>query len=568
MSELQKKLIRKYRNIFGISKIVLSDNNNNIFNTNIYNNTSLNIIANCSINQNLDVYKNINVTGNIECNNISTNSMVISSNSVFNSLVINDMQISNDSIIYNNLNIDSDLYCNNFINANKSIHANIVNSNIINTNEIKQLTDKINIHANHITIGNYNTQLNISGVINNINTKDLKIFDKYIRLNKIDNVDNNYYGIEILGISNTGYIRTNDNMDIFEIKPPLGDLNYLVEFDNQENIFITGNANIYKNTKIYSKFVNNNNACINNNVYCNNINISSNGTCNNISFTTVKIIENTEIAEDMFLHNLNNNSYLKSNNITNLSYINIDNICIYNNLTINSMLNVNDNIDIKINGTLLSNLNITSDIINNNCTINGNLYVSGNASLKNNNTSYNINIGGDCSINQDLVIHSGLHTAGYAKINNNVTLNNLDIKNIIILPLNHYNTNYDAVLNGIPEWGIYRTGGIVKIRLDIIPPDISLIGNSDISIVLGNPYIEPGVIALDNDGTNTEVFILSIKSSNQVDYIESKILLTNINLEITLQTPLIEDTYTITYISSDIIGNDSYITRTLHVINA
>ena len=84
----------------------------------------------------------------------------------------------------------------------------------------------------------------------------------------------------------------------------------------------------------------------------------------------------------------------------------------------------------------------------------------------------------------------------------------------IISNLPNYKNNTEAVSGGIPLWGFYRTGGILKIRLDDTPPQLSLVGNNIINLLYGNMYIDPGVNAYDNvDGTLIPDLILIIDNS-------------------------------------------------------
>jgi hypothetical protein len=117
---------------------------------------------------------------------------------------------------------------------------------------------------------------------------------------------------------------------------------------------------------------------------------------------------------------------------------------------------------------------------------------------------------------------------------------------------------------GVPIWGFYRTGGIVKIRLDVIPPTIYLIGSSTISIRVGDPYIDLGVTALDDDNTNVIPYLISLKNSNQNEYLTTIIAISN-NTNISTNTPLTIDTYILTYTATDIIGNITTAYRTLTV---
>ena len=72
--------------------------------------------------------------------------------------------------------------------------------------------------------------------------------------------------------------------------------------------------------------------------------------------------------------------------------------------------------------------------------------------------------------------------------------------------------NTDAVNNGVPLWGFYRTGGIIKIRIDNISPTIILSGLSTIYLDTGNNYIDQGVSVTDNLNANVIPYITSINN--------------------------------------------------------
>ena len=102
MTEIQKQLTIKYRNLFGLSKLLVSnDTPNTIFNDQISNNYC-SIIGNCNINNNLMCYSSLYLLNNITCNNlISNGNITITNNSVFNNLTLTDLNINNNCIVNN-----------------------------------------------------------------------------------------------------------------------------------------------------------------------------------------------------------------------------------------------------------------------------------------------------------------------------------------------------------------------------------------------------------------------------------------------------------------------------------
>jgi hypothetical protein len=64
-------------------------------------------------------------------------------------------------------------------------------------------------------------------------------------------------------------------------------------------------------------------------------------------------------------------------------------------------------------------------------------------------------------------------TLALSPLNNNKVFTIPELGNIVV-QLNGYDTNTDAAAGGIPFLGLYRTGGVVKIRLDIDSPIIIL----------------------------------------------------------------------------------------------
>ena len=70
MVDLEKKLIEKYRNLFGISKLVVSNNTTDIIILDNVSNTSSYITQDFIINNNLTINSKLNVSNNLESNKL------------------------------------------------------------------------------------------------------------------------------------------------------------------------------------------------------------------------------------------------------------------------------------------------------------------------------------------------------------------------------------------------------------------------------------------------------------------------------------------------------------------
>ena len=562
MVEIQKELTIKYRNLFGLSKLIVSNSTPDIiFADNVLNDSAY-IVKNCEINKNLSVNSSLYVERDMTCKDmLITNNITVSNNSYLNNLTLNNLCVSSSCFIKNDTIIKGTSIHNN-ITQMESLNTNTLICNTVNTDHIYQKDDVININGNSIIIGTDKSTINIIGNLSYISSSNLKIADKLITLNDPNKLTNNYYGIEILGISGNGYIRTLDN-GRYEIKAPLNKTKqYIVEVDMDENINISGTALLHNNVTVSSN-ISILQDVVYNSVDANNLNISSKTICNNYYSNNINISGVSYILNDMTTEKLTVKN-ITMNNLTVLSMLNINGTCnIKSNVTLNSDLLINNTLLVKNNMTVLADLKVNlSMIINNNLTVNSNLFVSSNTLLNNNVSAYALNVQKDTIINNSLNLTSKLTISKNISIKGNVTLNNSFISGNIIIPLQHYDTNYTAALNNVQKWGLYRTGGIVKIRLDILPPDITLIGNSPSYMTVGMAYLELGATALDNDDTGISTYITSIKK-DFVEYLNNPVLVLP-STYISTTTPLNTiGTYTIVYNASDTIGNIGIKNRTL-----
>jgi hypothetical protein len=154
-----------------------------------------------------------------------------------------------------------------------------------------------------------------------------------------------------------------------------------------------------------------------------------------------------------------------------------------------------------------------------------------------------------------------------ANIYGNTTLmSTLNILGQIIASLPNYSTNSAALAGGVPYWGFYRTGGILKIALNATPPTVQLNGPSTITTTSGLlNYYDPGVSGQENSGPSLFGYLISISSNTTMNIIPNQILLSGPSTLITSTSLLVTGSYQITYQVTDNEGNSSIITRVLQV---
>ena len=319
------------------------------------------------------------------------------------------------------------------------------------------------------------------------------------------------------------------------------------------NTTILGSATINSNLNILNNLIINGNITVRNNLYVSN-NTIINGNMminNNLNVSSNTIICNTNINSNLTI--LGNT--IHQGNVTIYSNLNISNNAILNNLLVN---NFNVSTPTILNGSaIINNLYVSNNsILYGSSTILSNIVISGLTNL--NNCLLNSNLNGTNMISQgNITINSGLYVSntsqlnnttiiGSANINNNlnaniVTLNNINISNFIISNLPEYQDNMSAIAAGIPYWSLYRTGGIVKILIDIISPIITLNGNSIIILYIGDLFIDPGVTITDNLNENITPIITGTVNTNIIG------------------------TYNLLYTATDSFNNTINITRTVNV---
>jgi acyl-[acyl carrier protein]--UDP-N-acetylglucosamine O-acyltransferase len=493
--------------------------------------------------------------------------------------------------VSNNTNLLGNLYVSGFslINSNASINSNLYVSGLAKFNNgiitpiINASGNTLNINGSIINIGNSNSIINIIGTTNYIASNNLVLVDKIISLNLNTSTGTGFdigglSGIEILGTSGTGFIKTTSDATQFQICPPTGGPTmYIATVDLNNNLFISGVTTLNNNTTLYSQLFVSGTTNINGNITINsNLNISGDTILNG----------STTISSSL---------YVSGNAIFNA------------NTTILGILTVSGNTIINGNTTIMGSLTVSGmSILNGSTTIMTNLFVSGNTTLQGNTTfgsSLNIsgytNINGTASFNSNLLINSNaifngdstilssmtvsnntvlnlattvssnLYVSGQSIITGNITLGTnlatFSILGNITSQLNEYPDNKTASAAGVPIWGWYRTGGIIKIRLDDIPPVIYLSGPSTVTCASGLNYTELGVYAIDNIDGNVIPYLSSIANTTTSNIISSPIVINGSKL-ITAPSILSSGSYIITYNATDNAGNIGYNYRNLNII--
>jgi hypothetical protein len=574
-SALDITLFTVYEQMMGVYGLK-SSNNNSIIKTNIVSNGFINVNNNSIFNNNLTIRSSLNVLGNVllGSNTILSNLYVNGLPTLFNTNINSSLYITGNTYVNNNLFANTGIFNNNIsLNSNLNVNNNTYISNYTILQNISGINNNLNITAPIINIGSTNSIVYINGTVNYIATNNLQILDKLIilNLNKYSLAGNDSgfnTGIQILGISGNGYLRTNLDCAKYEIQPPLGSYGYILVLDQFNNLNIS-NKSLLNTTTILTNFY------ISGNSLFDNCNILTNLNCNNIN------LNNLYCNSDL---NINNNCLF--NNVSINSLLNVYN-CILNNITINSNLSIKSNSNSILNNiTINSSLNVINDSVLNNVSINSSINIS-NYSLFNNNLSINsslningisllnkvtinssLNLSGNCVLVNSVTIGSSLNIMGNTVINSQVTINSsLKILGNLISVLPNFPDNNSAKNGGVPIWGWYRTAGIIKIRLNDIPPIVYISGTTSLSIYSGNNYTDPGAYAYDYINNYNSVYISSILS-NTTNLLTNNILITGTTSLVTITSILSSGSYTATYQATDIFGNIGYNYRTLNILNS
>ena len=467
------------------------------------------------------------------------------------------------------------------------VHFNTIQSNSKNSTMIGSCTINTNLVINGNSLLNKSLSINSS-----LNVNGNTYINGNISINSLMN---------ILGNANINFVTFNSNFSV------LGNTNLYNLTSN--SIFISGNTTISGNSTINSLILLGN--LKTNNLSLTSFNISGytkiNGSLtinspliitsysilNNLSVNSLLYISNNSIicGNTTILSNLyvSNNSILSGNNTINNNF-NISGLSlILGLLSITSNLNISNNIKLN-NIQILSSLYVSSSSILNGISFNSSLIVSGDSILNSLTCNSSLYISGKTLIEGNVSINSNINISGNAilnnvVVNNNVTfnsslnisgssnINNLNILGNLTSKLQEYYYNEDAYINGIPIWGLYRTGGIVKIRLDIQPIFISLLGINPYILYVGDTYSDPGIITtmMVNTISNETIitYITSIISSDQGEVLSSgsNILVSKLPTIIsnTIMNTSIDRTFNITYTSTSSSGLISTQSRMINV---
>lgn len=608
LSTVDKFQIIKYRKMLGLTNLETSATFVNVIQSSTIKG-KLNIQNNAIFNNNATINNNLNIMSNFICNkNITSFGVLLSDNIQINNAVTFTGNIkSNNIYIGGNINLGNDGIINTMIiNSGNLNNISYFNNSII-VNNIFQNKTTINIISDNINLGNPTSIIKFNGSELNFNANETKIYDNILTLNDsfIYNVNNESIGIDdgnnagfiIKSNITDGYIILNDNLNRFKIKAPKdNDYRYIATTDINNDFIISGNTILHGNNTIMSKLIVNGNTTIvgntdfnsslilsgntlfNNNVsIINNLNLKGNVIVNKKStlMSNLNIAGNANFKDAIIESNLEiNGNSLIYGNLTCNSTLNMSGISVFNGIiNINKDLSIKDDLLISGNVTVLSTVKILH-----NCNIDGNMNIEqniiiSNKSNLNGNTTFlsDFNVSNNIIINGDMTIGSLITSIpGYLDTYNPSEMYNIEILGKIICSLNDYENNTAAVNAGLPLWCLYRTGGILKIRLDNTPPTIILHNNDDIYIKHYNNLIISGGYAIDNVNNNIDVYIYSIYNSNTSNVINKPYIITSLNSSINFNINEINGlsigTYYILYNAIDSEGNEGTIQKTLHII--
>lgn len=591
MSAVDLAQIEKYKKMLGLTNL-----NNTTDKTVMVASTTINgmlYVSSIMVLQNDVSTMNLNVLNDLNANQLSVNNIEI------NSSIVNNITVGND-LVSNNIFVDGSIAINNdsIFNKLNIYDVNVSNNSYISNNitcgSINTHSTMITILSDNIKIGHEHSNITIDGTIVNATSTDIELRDKYFILNndyvEKDDIGNNA-GFLINTTGTAGFIKTNESATRYEIITPNDTTTrYIATLDNNNNLIISGTTFLHGNVTILSNLLVSNDATISGDTLFNSLlNISGNSTFNDTvtCLSTVNVNGNITIENDT-----NCNSDLYIDGIANFQNVNIsndmninNNTNIYGNVTIGSSLNIYGETllggtttvgqDLIVSKNMLLNSSLTglSDLtINGTTNVAGNIVVNNNLNISNT-TLFNGNstMVSSLYVSDDIII-SGDVTLGefvstYSSfIENHTNFNQFEIFSQIVTLLPNYLNNEEAVTNGVPLWGFYRTGGILKIRLDDTPPSIVLTGNSSITININSNYYEPGGVATDNVDSNLNVYLTSISNTTTSNIITNNYTVSNETL-ITETSTLSAGVYTVDYLTTDSSGNTTTAQRTLTVSN-
>jgi hypothetical protein len=584
------QLSKKYREMVGYGSIVNSQNDlefnkNVIFENQVYVdkflilNNSLNVSNSINIvdgdNHQINVLKSdeiiIDNTSNINIPNITTQVLNVQNINILNDCTINSKTITINSIIAGPedtdsiINVDGNIHIKEELNINKFEKFN-------NENDFFIISDKI-------YLGSPTSVINFRGELLNISSTNINSKSKKILFNAEDNYDT---GIEILSNVGEAFIKTNMTSDKFIIKTPLNAEERIVLMLDQDNNFSTDCVSVTFHDLIT---VESNMTITNNMIFSNDVNIIGNF---DVSQTTSFASDTTINSTNVFIEDLEstNKMIMKDSNVLNISGssslregtldINGNNIKFEKEFIIDShILNINSNFIYNgstttysaVNTRFKNNINVIDhSVINNDITINKSIQCNGitnknNLTIENKLTSNDmvtdtLNVNNNCTIDS---IRTNMNSDIYSDIYMNGT---------VIMPyLREFQTNSEAS-ETVPLWGFYRLGGIVKLRLDVIPPIIDFTENPS-RINVGENYSENNITVTDNiDDYVIYPYLEDILIENtdtSLGIITDRIRI-NGSTTIPNTNTLVVGTYDLLYYAEDIIGNVTRSIKKLQVI--
>lgn len=547
-------LSNQYKTMFGL---------NNLYN-NILNLTTVNsslYVSNISI-LNYVSTNNIIINQNCNANNITINNKLVGMNCTSNNISFYSNLTITTNTIFNKLNCN-DIIINNNASAN-SISTNCITSNTIMMTNIT--TSNILLLSPTINIGNSNSIINIKGTLLSILSSELELLNKTIAINYNTNLSKYNAGIEIYNHTSLGYIRTSTLEDRYEIKPNNGLSSYILAYDKFFNIFVSGVSILYNNVSTLSSLYISNTSIFNSDTYINNINILGTSIINFINITSTCNINNNFYSDTLNTTNITCNNYISRSDITCNNFIS-------SNLNTNSLyvnyITTNDSHRIICNRLNIGASSNFNNIISNNCSIL--TLQTNNIILTSCSILLNCYVNNTCTIVNNTTSTSNIYNNGNCCIYGNTTIkSNIENFNTLIMPLLDFEDNLSATNGGIPIYGLYRTGDVVKIRLSDIAPEITLNGLSIINISTNTIFTDPGVNIINNiNNLNITCYIVSVFDGT-TEYITNRIMISNTSLQISqsIIPTNTQTTYTIVYRAYDTVGNQAaiYAQRILNIV--
>ena len=587
MTTLDANLLQVYKNMVGLGNIQ-NVSGNSTFLGGVSVNSNLYVSSTAIFNNSVTVRGGLYVSGLTIINNATTilSSLKVSGSTIINGTtsILSNLNVSGNTYITGNLSVSGpSIYLNGAttIGSSLSVSGTGFFQQAVYTNSINALNNNLTIDGQIINIGNANSNVYINGTSTYIATTNLQIIDKLISLNLnsstllgADSGGNS--GIEILGTSGTGYIKTNPDGTSFIIKAPANpNSGYIVIQDLNNSIYITGTSTLIGSTSVGSDLTVSGNTILQGSTsILSSLNVSGftiingNTTINNNLNVSGNTIIYGATTMNSSLNVSGNTCIIGNTTIVNSLYV-FGNSVINGNVSITSTLVVSGNTTIKGSQTIGNSLYVSGSSYLQSTTILSTLSVSGNTII-NSSTSVgaNLNVSGTTVIGGSVSINSSLSVSGSASIYGNTSLmSTLNILGNIIASLPNYNSNAEASAAGIPISGWYRTGGIIKIRLDDRPPTITLNGALSITLNTGSVFTDPGAtsVAYDNSGNVVSVYMISLVSNtaSTINLLSSNILISGTTTSITLTSSLAAGNYTATYLATDFNGLTMTATRTL-----